>query len=570
MPRLVPENPAFDPENKAEELVWKALAKTLPENATLLHGVRISSRRRDREGDLIVLWPGLGVAFIEVKGGTIEPLPNGNFKQTNRLGKSKEIDPIEQARTMITQVREWYELSTHMTRWFTSAPMVAFPFGKLSASYLNPRADRDTFLDKGDLSQAASQVKKALEMNAGRAIALSDIDADRIVEALEATTFDVRNPAHLVHYLDSRAEQIQEAVEQNNRMLDFVSEVTRFEVLGPAGTGKTAMALTLAHRLTDSGKRVLFLCYSPALAAVTRHREEERPRGSRVSVIKTFHALAKEWGVKFPAREEQTNAFWHEECPALFFALAQDRPNDEKFDAIVVDEAQDFASGWWKAATALLRDPENGPLYAFGDTGQGIFGREGTKSLELTSLRLTTNLRNSKQISDAANHLTSTPAPCLGQIGPEVIYVEVPEEADVTFAGDVVVDMMLETYRKAHIALLMTKSRHGVQKELEKAGAATYLKSIWDPEDVCYSTVAKFKGLERNCVILVVDGFHDDTTPRETLYVGMTRAQDLLIVVSQRSMLEPHIDAELMSQLDENYLPLDDYGLEDEDESEDE
>ena len=35
-------------------------------------------------------------------------------------------------------------------------------------------------------------------------------------------------------------------------------------------------------------------------------------------------------------------------------------------------------------------------------------------------------------------------------------------------------------------------------------------------------------------------------------------------------MLEPHIDAELMSQLDDNYLPLDDYGLEDEDESEDE
>ena len=62
MPRLISEDAAFDADKGAEEAVWKALVKTLPDEATLLHDVRITNLDGDREGDLIVLWPGKGIA----------------------------------------------------------------------------------------------------------------------------------------------------------------------------------------------------------------------------------------------------------------------------------------------------------------------------------------------------------------------------------------------------------------------------------------------------------------------------------------------------------------------------
>ena len=75
------------------------------------------------------------------------------------------------------------------------------------------------------------------------------------------------------------------------------------------------------------------------------------------------------------------------------------------------------------------------------------------------------------------------------------------------------------------------------------------LGRLWDSDDVFYSTVAGFKGLERPAVVLVVDGFHDDLDPRNVLYTGMSRARDLLIVVGDPADLEPVVGEKLMRRL---------------------
>lgn len=66
----------------------------------------------------------------------------------------------------------------------------------------------------------------------------------------------------------------------------------------------------------------------------------------------------------------------------------------------------------------------------------------------------------------------------------------------------------------------------------------SYWNDLWSSDDVFYSTVAGFKGLERPAVVLTVDGFHDDLDPRGVLYTGMSRARDLLIVVAPEEVLE--------------------------------
>src|SRR5699024_9377763 len=70
MPVCIPEDPDFA-ESRAEEAVWDALVAQLPDDAVLVHGQRLTDDRDDIEVDLLVLWPGLGAAVLEVKGGRV-------------------------------------------------------------------------------------------------------------------------------------------------------------------------------------------------------------------------------------------------------------------------------------------------------------------------------------------------------------------------------------------------------------------------------------------------------------------------------------------------------------------
>jgi superfamily I DNA/RNA helicase len=255
---------------------------------------------------------------------------------------------------------------------------------------------------------------------------------------------------------------------------------------------------------------------------------------------------------------EVPDDYWEIQSPALIRAAAEQLPTDQKFDAVIVDEAQDFAPAWWDTVIALLRDPVNGGLFTFGDVGQTLFSRGGEQELGLVPLTLETNLRNTREISDGANRLTKSSVKCIGPEGPAIHFCEVPEWADVTVAGDAMASSMLNHYRPTDIALLHTHHRHPVHKEWERIGRAFYNKQYWEGDDIFYSTVMKFKGLERHCVVLVVDGFKDESRARELLYVGMTRAQDFLVVVSKRSTLSQFIDDDLMELLDENPIYLGD------------
>ena len=561
MPRLIPEDPAFDADKGAEETVWKALVKTLPDEATLLHGVRITNLDGDREGDLIVLWPGKGIAFIEVKGGEITPLADGTFNQRSRDGRVKIIDPVKQSRDTLYLITKEIKRRTSFQHWFTSSSMVAFPYLSLPATYHHDETERHDFISKSELDHAADWVAKSIEGRMrGHGIALDHSDIERIVEKLSANIFDPTHPGALAPYLETRDEIVESRVRENERLLEFAAEINRFEVSGPAGSGKTALAIAQAHKLTAEGKRVLFLCYSSALARVLKHDNEKLPKDEKIAAINTLHSIATAWGVSIP--EDATDDFWHDECPREIIERAKTRGDDQKFDAIIVDESQDFADSWWEATKALLRDPENGGIFAYGDTGQGVFGRDGTRAMNFVPLVLNTNLRNAMPISDAANLLTHRPAKSLGLNGPKIIYCEVPEDGSIISSADTVADMMLESYRHEHIAMLMTKSRHPVHKELADQSRDIYFKTLWRTDEIFYGTVTGFKGLERNCIILAVDGFHDAEKAREIMYVGSTRARDILVVVSKRETLASCVSPEFMAILDANHMELDDYGTE--------
>ncbi len=131
--------------------------------------------------------------------------------------------------------------------------------------------------------------------------------------------------------------------------------------------------------------------------------------------------------------------------------LAAGLPEGEKYDAIIVDEAQDFADSWWVPLLRALKDPERGGLYVYSDENQRIFARFGQPPVPLVPLVLDHNLRNTRQIHETFGPLAPTRMTSRGGDGLDVTFVA---SDDPISAADDAVDTLLDVgWHPGNIAL---------------------------------------------------------------------------------------------------------------------
>ncbi len=319
-------------------------------------------------------------------------------------------------------------------------------------------------------------------------------------------------------------------------MLDAIRLLPRVEVRGGAGSGKTWLAVEQARRLAHAGSRVALLCYSRGLAAYLSRRVGGFDRKDKPAYVGTFHGLGIEWGAA-PGSDDDSD-YWERRLPEQMVSLAHQQPPGKRFDAIVVDEAQDFADAWWPALLAALTDEEGGRLYAFSDEGQRVFSRYGGAPAQLVPIVLDHNLRNTVQIAESFNTLAPMRMRLRGGDGPDVRFVECTA-ADALDRADEEVDRLLDDgWRPEDVALLATGSRHPEQSSRQAEGQETYWESFWDADQVFYGHVLGFKGLERRAVVLALNEPSPGERSRERLYVGLSRARDQLVVCGDPAFVE--------------------------------
>jgi superfamily I DNA/RNA helicase len=82
-------------------------------------------------------------------------------------------------------------------------------------------------------------------------------------------------------------------------------------------------------------------------------------------------------------------------------AMLQERKLETTYDAVLIDEAQDFDPSWLQCARQLLTDPANGDLVIVGDGNQGVYGKRRTSwsSLGISARGRTMYLRKSYRSS---------------------------------------------------------------------------------------------------------------------------------------------------------------------------
>ena len=224
-------------------------------------------------------------------------------------------------------------------------------------------------------------------------------------------------------------------------------------------------------------------------------------------------------------------------------------PQGQRFDAVAVDEAQDFADAWWPALLAALREEEASGVYVFSDEGQRVFTRFGGAPVALVPLVLDTNLRNTRQIGDTFKSLTPMRMRLLGGDGPAVRFVECAAAEALGAADDAVDALIDDGWRPEDIALLPTGSGTRSRPSAKPKVRMSIGNSFWDRDQVFYGHVLGFKGLERRVVVLALNEAEPRERSRERLYVGLSPARDQRVVCGDRAYVEDVGGAAVLQRL---------------------
>lgn len=526
-----PQDPNFAADS--ERRVFEALRAQLREGDALLHGLRLTDPKHgDIEIDFVVLLEGIGLAVVEAKGGRVS-YANGRWVSQSATD-TFTIHPTDQARKGMYALRDFITGSSRWSRGsLRDSWLVALPDTTIHAdSVFGPDAPHSVLIGNNQLDEALDRVFDRL----------NDIEDERKVSApgwidvaLDILLARGEAQRDLIADRALRAEHVDRLTREQAAVLDLVVDNQYVEVRGGAGTGKSWLAVEQARRWSAEGKRVALLSFGRGLADTLRAQFATTKRQHRPAFIGTFHQLGASWGVV--AQQGAPSTWWNQTAPEQMTIAAHALPDGHKFDALVIDESQDFSDDWWAPLLASLRDPAQARIATFRDDNQAVFGRRGRPDLPFAKVTLNKNLRNTRQIGNAFAPLVEKRPELLGGDGSPVTFIACSAGEVVATADDHAVALLDEGWAARDVALLTTCHRHPVQVEQQSQDFGSYWPNLWSGEDIFYGTVAGFKGLERPAVVVAVDGFREGVDPRELLYVAMSRARDKLVIVADPQVL---------------------------------
>ena len=390
MARMIPPSPATETP-ASERQLYERFQLDLPDDWTVIHSQRFllpAGRRAPQEGeiDFLVLDPARGALALEVKGGRVRRGADG-WISVDRDDSTHTIkDPGRQASRAVHAIRRYLEDA----RGFGGKGFrCRFGWGVVlpnteSPDDMGPDLPQDVIVDRRSLYDLRSAVGRMFDFweerghrhaTGGGPSSLSRKGATALVAAL-VERFPPASRLALQFSEEDRV--LLRLTDEQMILLDCLAAHHRAAIEGSAGTGKTVLALEKARRMATTGSQVLLLCFNRPLAADLRRRADGfQAAGLRVE---TFHELCRRLArrAELPFEEpqsvgnERASRFWGCEAPMRLLEALERLPS-ERYDAIVVDEGQDFLPDWWPCLDAALRDGGDGTLYAFYDPNQDIF-----------------------------------------------------------------------------------------------------------------------------------------------------------------------------------------------------
>lgn len=521
------------------------------------------------ENDFTVMIPGQGIVVIEVKNAKSIDYKDGEWRLEGVPSPSK--DPLEQADRSRANIR------TYLRRFddvddIPMARLLWFP--SIGRYQLNAKRDASMQFHEwemawqDDVAQPTQLLEKVLSnfMREYGSIPGMNLDpaaftaerattlADQLFGAMhvEQTAEDRRRDRRVLE---------QEMLTEQLTYLDLVDTNEHIYFDGAAGTGKSFLLTESAKRLARQGKRVLVTCWNYMMA-------DELALYASIPnvVVKNFNQVMLDiTGKKNP---DGADSVWYKhDLPKLALKAIKAKTSLAEFEAICVDEFQDIAEtpelmevlfalvkgGASRSSRIVLAGDKNQQIMA---EGQKVDPFERAKELipDLMRVRLRTNCRNATKLGRDIKRMTGLPVEDeLYRIGEDVRSGAASfqvSDAKQAKALRMTLEELLKEYSPNEIRVLSpfaTQSlayriMHTESKSADERWLKQHLRLAGQPGQIRWRSIAKFKGLESDVVVLT--DINDDaaefaeSTGRsltELLYVGMTRARYQAVVIGSRA-----------------------------------
>ena len=498
------------------------------------------------EVDFLVCASNLGIFALEVKGGRISR-KDGVWVYTDKYGVEHEKvrGPFEQASEGMYSIKD--ALSKRDISRDAKNSLCGYGVMFPDVEYINSDIDvnqREIF-DKRDGRFVGKYIKRLSDYNKDKlkdkkvfVVYPSDENIEEIVKALRSD-FDKALP--LSTKLEYAENSLLTLTEEQYKCIDGLSMNKRCLISGPAGTGKTVLAIKNVKESVAANKKVGFFCFNLLLEKeLRRHfegQEETKPLyiGSLTNYLEQ---LVRKYGLYDFSKMEDPSNFYKKELPLL--AIDAITIEGVKFDKIVIDEAQDLMTDeYLLVIDALLNGGlKKGEWFFFGDFDlQTINNREisGEKVVELLEdnanfavFNLTINCRNTPNIQKEMNKVFGTDTQSLNKDNnmPEVEYINfIEQEDEAELLSNKIKELIKKGVNPSEITIL---SPFRFEKSVaSKISSFKIDKAGVDSDNITYSSIQGFKGLE-NKVIIITDVLTYNKP--DLMYVAMSRARSMLIV----------------------------------------
>ena len=525
----------------------------------VLHSLGIATHNKVIYGetDFLVLAPKLGIFAIEVKGGRVRR-ENGIWYFTNRYGKtnSKVRGPFDQARDGIFSIVdamkkridiEHRHIENVLFGYGVMFPDIEFTSTGIEEEQWQVFDSRDGANVKQFIKRLSDGAKAKWESHYGPVndSKLPDSSDVRYIASLLRGDFDCTVP--MSAQLRNASDALIALTKEQYRCLDQLDDNPRCLIQGPAGTGKTLLAIEEVKKSVARGEKVALFCFNANLADWLSSYFENMPEAVRPKYIGTFHKymtqVAREAGLLpiYPQDSDKIQQYYQSDLPeAAAIALLD---GGELYDKIVVDEAQDLIQDSYLEvmSTCLEKGLSRGRWTMFGDFSmQAIYadGMSGAGMIEkledqtaFIRFKLTINCRNTKPICKEIETVTGFKAPhnlWTKVDGPPVQYITWSTMENQCKKLQTLLKQLADAHiSPEQITILSPKRRDdSVVSMLDGYPIKDFKVPIGVNTTFC--TIQAYKGLENTVIVLTdIENFSSD----KLMYVGLSRACSGLFIL---------------------------------------
>ncbi len=578
---MIPAQIADDVVSSAERRVFHLLATDPGTNGwTVLHSLGLARRATGPYGeiDFVVIIPHEGILCLEIKGGRVS-CENGIWRTMDRYGNPAVLrkSPFMQARDSMFALRA--KIIDHFGQGTPQAhcPIAfAVSFPDVVCPPPTPEFERLDVIDAHDLRRPISAAINGIVRNKLGEFQTRSGERYPTPSQLRSILAYLRPDFDLVvarsASLARTEARLMSLTEEQYDRLDELVENPRCLFEGAAGTGKTLLAVEYARRANNTGANVLLVCFNRLLGDWLKLQTEdtEITAGTWYGTLKEIigkSSVGKEFTEHERAalnNEDPVTLF--EELYPLYGEIALEEL-DAPFDVLVMDEAQDLlGQATFDLMTRTIKGGLAGGTWGiFGDfTWQALYDNASRSIQDISEYsghfvraKLTLNCRNTRRIAEETAIIGGFSAPPY-KLGYEAgmpvehRYWRKPNGPVRTLTetigrlvndGVSIDDVMILSPRRLENSALASVD------QICDAPLFDCSRSLTAPQGcIRFSTIHSFKGLESQVVIMVDIEEVDTDRSRSLLYVGMSRARSLLILIIHeraRSSIETRIKAAL-------------------------